>query len=106
MILTNKEVDALQKEAGGDLLPWDKFKELAARKPKQPEKQAQALLQAFQVFDKGSTGEIDMAELQHIVTTLGEKLTVQEFQDICKAADLPSLGKVQYKKVVDKVVKA
>merc|ERR1712232_462346 len=83
-VLTQKEVGELQKEVGGGTVSWDKFKEIASRKPRQPEKQSAALLQAFQVFDAGGTGQVDMAELQHIVTSLGEKLSVQEFQDICK----------------------
>eukprot|EP00933_Yihiella_yeosuensis_P065936 TRINITY_DN6995_c2_g4_i1.p1 TRINITY_DN6995_c2_g4~~TRINITY_DN6995_c2_g4_i1.p1 ORF type:complete len:141 (-),score=42.57 TRINITY_DN6995_c2_g4_i1:150-572(-) len=105
-VLTEKEVSELKSEAGGDLIGWDKFKELAAKKPRSPEKQSQVLLQAFQVFDKGGTGQMDASELKHIVTSLGEKLTAKEFEDICKAAGLPSTGMIDYKKVVDQVIKA
>eukprot|EP00931_Biecheleriopsis_adriatica_P081256 TRINITY_DN54577_c0_g1_i1.p1 TRINITY_DN54577_c0_g1~~TRINITY_DN54577_c0_g1_i1.p1 ORF type:complete len:163 (-),score=62.23 TRINITY_DN54577_c0_g1_i1:87-515(-) len=105
-VLTEKEIATMKAEAGDSLLSWEKFKAFAGKKPKQPEKQAQALLQAFQVFDKGSTGQVDMAELKKVVTTLGEKLAPQEFEDICKAAGLPPTGGLEYKKVVDKVVKA
>ena len=104
LLLTQKEVADLRKEVIGDKVGWDQFKGLASKKPRQPEKTAQALNQAFQVFDKG-TGTVDMAELQHIVTSMGEKITAQEFADICKAASLPSVGRVEYKQVVDKVTK-
>mmetsp|Transcript_52438 Transcript_52438/g.113589 ORF Transcript_52438/g.113589 Transcript_52438/m.113589 type:complete len:143 (-) Transcript_52438:72-500(-) len=105
-LLTQKEVTEMLKEAPGGLISWDKFKEFAARKPRQPEKQQASLMQAFQVFDPNGTGAIDMAELQHIVTSLGEKLTAQEFTDICKAAKLPTGGQQQYREIVEKVVNA
>mmetsp|Transcript_29786 Transcript_29786/g.40118 ORF Transcript_29786/g.40118 Transcript_29786/m.40118 type:complete len:146 (-) Transcript_29786:82-519(-) len=105
LILTVKEVNELRKEVIGDSVSWDKFKELATRMPLKPEKQSQTLLQAFQVFDKGNSGTVDMAELKHIVTSMGEKLTAQEFQDICKVAGLPVSGPVDYRQVVQQVVK-
>ncbi|CAE7027265.1 calA [Symbiodinium natans] len=98
LVLTQKEVQELKEEVGSDLVTWEKFKALAAKKPRQPEKQAQALLQAFQVFDQSGSGQVDMKELRHIVTSLGEKLTAKEFEEICKAADLPSAGSLEYKK--------
>mmetsp|Transcript_105796 Transcript_105796/g.298013 ORF Transcript_105796/g.298013 Transcript_105796/m.298013 type:complete len:136 (+) Transcript_105796:1-408(+) len=105
-ILIEKDVVELRKEVVGDLVAFDKFKELASRKPRQPEKQSKALMQAFEVFDKIGTGQVDMSELQHIVTSMGEKLSAQEFQDICKAAGLAPSGSVEYRQVVDKVIKA
>mmetsp|Transcript_123930 Transcript_123930/g.174825 ORF Transcript_123930/g.174825 Transcript_123930/m.174825 type:complete len:143 (-) Transcript_123930:55-483(-) len=105
LVLTQKEVQELKDEVGSDLVSWEKFKDLAAKKPRQPEKQAHALLQAFQAFDQSGSGQVDMKELRHIVTNLGEKLTTKEFEEICKAADLPAAGALDYKKVVDKVTK-
>merc|ERR1712224_513221 len=67
----------LKAEAGGDIA-FEKFVELAKRKPQRPEEQAAAMLKAFQVFDDKHTGQMDRAELQKIVTTLGEKLSAQE----------------------------
>ncbi|CAL1146452.1 unnamed protein product [Cladocopium goreaui] len=105
LVLTQKELSDMKAEVGGDLISWEKFKGLVAKKPKAPEKQAQALMQAFQVFDPSGSGHVDMKELRHIVTSLGEKLTPQEFEDICKAAGLPTSGSLAYKQVVDKVTK-
>ncbi len=34
--------------------------------------------EAFKVFDKTGTGFIEVAELRHVLTTLGEKLTKEE----------------------------
>ncbi|CAE7906312.1 unnamed protein product [Symbiodinium necroappetens] len=100
LVLTQKEVQELKDEVGSDLVSWEKFKDLAAKKPRQPEKQAHALLQAFQAFDQSGSGQVDMKELRHIVTNLGEKLTIKEFEEICKAADLPAAGALDYKKAI------
>merc|ERR1712085_211428 len=105
-VLTEKEVGDLKKEVGGDLFSWDKLKELAGRKPRDAEKQSKALLQAFQVFDNTGAGQINMDDFKHIVTSLGEKLSAQEFNDICKAAGLPTSGSLEYRQVVEKVVAA
>ncbi|CAE7494259.1 unnamed protein product [Symbiodinium sp. CCMP2592] len=102
LVLTQKEVQELKDEVGSDLVSWEKFKDLAAKKPRQPEKQAHALLQAFQAFDQSGSGQVDMKELRHIVTNLGEKLTTKEFEEICKAADLPAAGALDYKKASKK----
>mmetsp|Transcript_15044 Transcript_15044/g.43458 ORF Transcript_15044/g.43458 Transcript_15044/m.43458 type:complete len:146 (+) Transcript_15044:141-578(+) len=105
-VLTEKEIADLRKEVIGDSITWDKFKELAARKPRQPEKQSRALLQAFEVFDKGRSGQVDMQELQHILTSTGERMSAKEFQDICKVAQLPTTGTLEYRQVVDSIAKA
>eukprot|EP00927_Polykrikos_kofoidii_P062516 TRINITY_DN57328_c0_g1_i1.p1 TRINITY_DN57328_c0_g1~~TRINITY_DN57328_c0_g1_i1.p1 ORF type:complete len:144 (-),score=27.69 TRINITY_DN57328_c0_g1_i1:100-531(-) len=102
-VLTQKEVTECEREVAGDTLSWDKFKELAAKKPKQPEKSVAALRQAFQVFDQTSTGTMDMAELQHIVTSMGEKISAQEFEQIRKTIGLPASGPLEYRKLIDQV---
>jgi len=102
-VLTQAEVDALQPSKT-DLVDWVKFLEMAKKNPRKPSEQSVALLKAFKVFDTAETGQIEVNDLQHIVTTLGERLTAQEFQDILQAAGLPASGKVDYKQLVDKVV--
>jgi len=50
--------------------------------------------EAFKVFDKNGTGFIEVAELRHVLTTLGEKLTTQEVDVVMKEADLDADGKI------------
>jgi len=85
---------------------FEAIMERAKKNPRKPDEQSSALMKAFKVFDTAGTGEIDVTELQHIVTSLGERLSAQEFQDILRAANLPATGKVNYKQLVDKVVNA
>eukprot|EP00929_Paragymnodinium_shiwhaense_P027355 TRINITY_DN16068_c0_g2_i1.p1 TRINITY_DN16068_c0_g2~~TRINITY_DN16068_c0_g2_i1.p1 ORF type:complete len:146 (+),score=49.21 TRINITY_DN16068_c0_g2_i1:96-533(+) len=102
-VMTQSEVADLESEVSGDLISWEKFKEFAARKPKRPEQSAAALKEAFKVFDMSGTGRMDIQELEHIVTSLGEKISAQEFQDIRVAVGLPAAGPLDYQRVVDQV---
>ena len=48
------------------------------------------------VFDKDGNGFISAAELRHVMTNLGEKLTDDEVDDMIKEADLDGDGMVNY----------
>jgi calmodulin len=51
---------------------------------------------AFRVFDKDGNGFISAAELRHVMTNLGEKLTDEEVDEMIKEADLDGDGLVNY----------
>merc|ERR1712225_237035 len=46
------------------------------------------LKEAFRVFDKDGNGFISAAELRHIMTNLGEKLTDEEIDEMLREADI------------------
>ena len=50
----------------------------------------------FQVFDKNGDGYISASELRHVMTTLGEKLTDDEVDEMIREADIDGDGKVNY----------
>lgn len=43
--------------------------------------------EAFQVFDRDDKGKISVAELRHIMTSIGEKLDEEEISSLIKEAD-------------------
>lgn len=45
------------------------------------------ILEAFRVFDRDGNGLISAAELRHIMTSLGEKLTDEEVDEMIREAD-------------------
>jgi len=54
------------------------------------------IIEAFKVFDPSNTGFISIAELRHVLTILGEKLTNEEVHELIKEAD-DGTGRVNYK---------
>lgn len=53
--------------------------------------------EAFRVFDKESNGFLSAAELRHIMTNMGEKLTEEEVDEMMGCADTDSNGEINYK---------
>ena len=58
--------------------------------------------EAFRVFDKDGNGFISNAELQHVLTNLGEKPTDEEFDKVIRVAeaDIDGDGQVNYEEFV------
>ena len=55
-----------------------------------------AIRDAFQTFDRDGNGLINAAELRHIMTNIGEKLTEQEVDEMIREFDLDRDGNVSY----------
>ncbi|KAH3853236.1 calmodulin-A-like [Dreissena polymorpha] len=58
------------------------------------------LRQAFNVFDKDGTGKISAAELRHVMSNLGEKLTEEEVDEMLREADVDGDGEINYEEFV------
>ncbi|VDD95596.1 unnamed protein product [Enterobius vermicularis] len=52
------------------------------------------------VFDKDGNGFISAAELRHVMTNLGEKLTDEEVDEMIREADIDGDGQVNYEEFV------
>ncbi|XP_072033634.1 neo-calmodulin-like [Amphiura filiformis] len=59
---------------------------------------------AFRVFDKDGNGLISAAELRHVMTNLGEKLTEEEVDEMIREADISGDGQVNYEEFVRMIV--
>ncbi|CAD7935785.1 unnamed protein product [Amoebophrya sp. A120] len=46
------------------------------------QKRSDAIYEAFRVFDVRDTGEVDLAELKHVLSTIGEKMTEEELEEV------------------------
>jgi len=59
------------------------------------------VIRAFKVFDKDNNGYLTCAEFKHILTTLGDKFTEDEVDEVFREANLKGDGKLNYVEFVD-----
>ncbi|CAL9732385.1 calmodulin [Monosporozyma unispora] len=68
---------------GNHKIEFSEFLALMSRQLKSTDSE-QELLEAFKVFDKNGDGLISAAELKHVLTSIGEKLTDGEVDDMLR----------------------
>ncbi|KAL6942114.1 Calmodulin [Hanseniaspora vineae] len=66
---------------GNHAIEFGEFLALMSRQLKSKDSE-QELLEAFKVFDKNGDGLISAAELKHVLTSIGEKLTDAEVDEM------------------------
>ncbi|KAK4337176.1 hypothetical protein RND71_043492 [Anisodus tanguticus] len=81
------EVDA----DGNGTIDFPEFLTMMARKMKDTDSEEE-IREAFRVFDKDGNGFISAAELRHVMTNLGEKLTDEEVDEMIREADIDGDG--------------
>jgi len=79
---------------GNGTIDFPEFLTLMARKMKDTDSEEE-ILEAFKVFDKDGNGFISAAELRHVMTNLGEKLTDEEVDEMIREADIDGDGQVR-----------
>ncbi|VVB03823.1 unnamed protein product [Arabis nemorensis] len=89
------EVDA----DGNGTIDFPEFLNLMAKKMKDTDSKEE-LKEAFRVFDKDQNGFISAAELRHVMTNLGEKLTDEEVEEMIREADVDGDGQINYEQFV------
>eukprot|EP00956_Cyclotella_meneghiniana_P005395 scaffold6799_cov51-Cyclotella_meneghiniana.AAC.1 len=80
---------------GNGTIDFPEFLTMMARKMKDTDSEEE-ILEAFKVFDKDGNGFISAAELRHIMTNLGEKLTDEEVDEMIREADIDGDGQINY----------
>ena len=64
-----------------------------ARKMKDTDSEEE-IREAFKVFDRDNNGFISAAELRHVMTSIGEKLTDDEVDEMIREADQDGDGRI------------
>ena len=85
--------------AGNGTIDFPEFLTMMARKMKDTDSEEE-IREAFRVFDKDGNGYISAAELRHVMTNLGEKLTDEEVDEMIREADIDGDGQVNYEEFV------
>merc|ERR1719230_2100879 len=56
----------------------------------------QALRDVFQLFDDDGSGTIDLKEFKHLLTTLGDDLSLEECKEIVAIVDVDGDGEIDF----------
>eukprot|EP00923_Selenidium_pygospionis_P035350 GHVN01061684.1.p1 GENE.GHVN01061684.1~~GHVN01061684.1.p1 ORF type:complete len:152 (-),score=37.37 GHVN01061684.1:188-643(-) len=88
---------------GNGTIDFPEFLQLMARKMKDTDTEEE-LIEAFKVFDRDGNGFISAAELRHVMTNLGEKLTDEEVDEMIREADVDGDGQINYEEFVKMMI--
>ena len=80
---------------GNGTIDFPEFLTMMSKKMKDVDSEEE-IREAFRVFDKDGNGFISAAELRHVMTNLGEKLTDEEVDEMIREADIDGDGQVNY----------
>ena len=102
MNVTEAEVNELLKEADqkADTMDFNEFLNLIAKKLNDQFLGADDVISSFKVFDKENNGKVEVAELKHVMTKMGEHLTDKEFNDVMADFEKDENGCVDYEHLV------
>nr|XP_022916372.1 calcium-binding protein 4-like isoform X2 [Onthophagus taurus] len=84
---------------GNGTIEFNEFLQMMSKKMKDADGEEE-LREAFRVFDKNNDGLISSNELRHVMTSLGERLSEEEVEDMIKEADIDGDGQVNYEEFV------
>eukprot|EP01088_Endostelium_zonatum_P004444 TRINITY_DN15695_c0_g1_i1.p1 TRINITY_DN15695_c0_g1~~TRINITY_DN15695_c0_g1_i1.p1 ORF type:complete len:150 (-),score=44.69 TRINITY_DN15695_c0_g1_i1:98-547(-) len=80
-------------------IDFTEFLGMMARKMQDSEGEEE-IRDAFKVFDKEGNGSISAAELRHVLTHLGEKLSEEEVDELIREADVDGDGQINYEEFI------
>ncbi|XP_023238255.1 uncharacterized protein LOC111637078 [Centruroides sculpturatus] len=95
---TEAEIQEIKEEIdpdGNGILEFTDFLVLMT-KMMRDEDDEEEIVEAFKVFDKEGRGFINAAELRHIMTNLGEKLTDDEVEEMIREANPDEKSRINY----------
>ena len=100
-----KEISDLQDSLPANEVDYESFKKIVNREGgfKQLGK-PEDYIKAFQIFDKNLTGFIGVGELKYILTTIGEKLSNDEVDELLKNVTITDENSVDYAEFVKSIL--
>ncbi|EMS61682.1 putative calcium-binding protein CML7 [Triticum urartu] len=69
-----------------------------------PEPFDRPLRDAFRVLDKDASGTVSVADLRHVLTSIGEKLEPHEFDEWIREVDVAADGTIRYDDFIRRIV--
>lgn len=62
-------------------------------------------IKAFQVFDKENSGKVSVGDIRYMLTSLGERLSDEEVDELLKGVEVDSDGGVDYRKFIEDILR-
>ena len=101
---TQAELADMVTEVDNETIEFPEICTLLVRKVKDVDAEEE-FKEAFRVFDKDGNGFTSAAELRHIMTTLGEKMTDAELDETLDMAEVDGDGQINYEEYVKQMMK-
>ncbi|CCE88523.1 Piso0_002033 [Millerozyma farinosa CBS 7064] len=102
---TLAEIAELQKSIKSDEFDFDTYQKIIERPDGfKPLGLPEDYIKGFQVFDKDQTGYIGVGELRYILTSIGEKLSDSEVDELLKGVNVTPDGNVDYVEFVKSIL--
>ncbi|XP_037946792.1 calmodulin-like [Teleopsis dalmanni] len=86
-------------------IEFPEFLAMMARQMSRDVNSDQEIRDAFRVFDRNGDGFISAEELRYVMTNMGEKLTLEEANEMIREADLNGDGQIDYNEFVEMMSK-
>eukprot|EP01126_Amoeba_proteus_P038938 TRINITY_DN4083_c0_g1_i2.p1 TRINITY_DN4083_c0_g1~~TRINITY_DN4083_c0_g1_i2.p1 ORF type:complete len:149 (+),score=29.48 TRINITY_DN4083_c0_g1_i2:636-1082(+) len=90
---TNAELSEMLKDIEGEQIVFYEFLTMM-NKQRSNEDTKDDIKASFTIFDKNNNGVVSVQELRHVLTTVGEKLSEDEFDEIIKDAEVDKNGMI------------
>ncbi|KAG0046428.1 hypothetical protein BGZ83_008405 [Gryganskiella cystojenkinii] len=91
--------------SGSGQINFDTFLKILLREDGfKPAGTAAEFINGFKVFDKEGNGYINAGELRYVLTSLGEKLSDAEVDELMKGVEVDNSGKVNYEDFVKMIL--
>lgn len=102
---TQKEVAELASGSQGHDIDYNTFLQILNRPHGfDPAGTAEEFIRGLQVFDKEGNGYIGQGELKYVLTSLGEKLSDEEVNELLKGVQVTTDGNINYVQFVKQIL--
>ena len=93
---TQADISDIQSGISGDSVDFNSFRRILERPGGfDAPGDRDDLVRGFQVFDKGNTGYIGVGELRYVLTSLGERMSEEEVDELLRGVETKD-GNVNY----------